>query len=248
MRYRYEPTPEAIAQVRDDLKPFIHDPAAYSHELADMLIAFGLILAAKPTGPNATSPTAAPASSSSGSRWSCGAHDAIQPTFDALDVEERRCGPSTACSCHDAVLPKSIACDRHLILAGWPPQPGGLAPGLAAADRSISTWSTSPGYHATTTGRGLIRYSYPPVPAFAVIQLQEASAGWRGVSRDRQADRVEVVAYNPDAGLMSVRIGNAVYVLDKDDLAMTGAVLVRLLADGRRVDPDILPALLRRDA
>ena len=68
------------------------------------------------------------------------------------------------------------------------------------------------------------------------------------VSRDRQPDRMEVVAYNPDAGLMSVRIGNAVYVLDKDDLAMTGAVLVRLLADGRRVDPNILPALLRRDA
>ena len=68
------------------------------------------------------------------------------------------------------------------------------------------------------------------------------------VSRDRQTDCVDVVAYNPDAGLMSVRIGNADYVLDKNDLAMTGAVLVRLLADGRRVDPDILPALLRRDA
>jgi hypothetical protein len=61
-------------------------------------------------------------------------------------------------------------------------------------------------------------------------------------------DRVEVVASNPDAGLMSVRIGTAVYVLDKADLAMTGAVLVRPLADGRRVDPEILPALLRRDA
>ena len=46
----------------------------------------------------------------------------------------------------------------------------------------------------------------------------------------------------------STGIGNAVYVLEKDDLAMTGAVLVRLLADGRQVDPDILPALLRRDA
>jgi hypothetical protein len=72
-----------------------------------------------------------------------------------------------------------------------------------------------------------------------------ASAGWRGVSDDRQDDRVEVVAYNPDAGLMSV--GNAVYVLDKDDLAITAAVLVRLLAEGRRIDPEMLPALLRRD-
>jgi hypothetical protein len=39
----------------------------------------------------------------------------------------------------------------------------------------------------------------------------------------------DVVAYNPDVGLMSVRVGNAVYVLDKEDLAMTGAVLMRVL-------------------
>ena len=44
MRYRYEPSPEDVAQVRDDLKPFIHDPARYWQELADMLITFGLTL------------------------------------------------------------------------------------------------------------------------------------------------------------------------------------------------------------
>ena len=72
MRYRYEPSPEDVAQVRDDLKPFIHDPARYSQELADMLITFGLTLPARPTKPNATSPTSAPASNWSGSPSSCG--------------------------------------------------------------------------------------------------------------------------------------------------------------------------------
>ena len=35
---------------------------------------------------------------------------------------------------------------------------------------------------------------------------------------------------------MSVRIRDVVYVLDKDDLAMVGAVLVRLLAEGQTND------------
>ena len=63
---------------------------------------------------------------------------------------------------------------------------------------------------------------------------------------DRQDGLVEVAAYKAGAGLVSVCLGDAVYVLDKDDLAVIGAVVVRLLVEGRRVDPASLPALLRR--
>jgi hypothetical protein len=57
---------------------------------------------------------------------------------------------------------------------------------------------------------------------------------------------VQVAAYSAEAGLVSVCIGDAVYVLDKNDVAVIGAVVVRLLVEGRRVDPASLPALLRR--
>jgi hypothetical protein len=64
---------------------------------------------------------------------------------------------------------------------------------------------------------------------------------------DRQDAWVEVVAYNVEAGLMSVRVGDsdAVSVLDKDDLVIIGVVVVRLVAEGRAVDPAILLAILR---
>jgi hypothetical protein len=38
-----------------------------------------------------------------------------------------------------------------------------------------------------------------------------------------------------------------VYLLDKDDLAVIGAVLVRLLAEGHPITPSMMPVVLRRD-
>jgi hypothetical protein len=56
----------------------------------------------------------------------------------------------------------------------------------------------------------------------------------------------QVVEYISEAGLMSVRIGATMYLLGKDDLAIAGAVLVRLLAEGHSVTPTMLPAVLHR--
>jgi hypothetical protein len=39
--------------------------------------------------------------------------------------------------------------------------------------------------------------------------------------------------YSPEAGMISLRINGHVYVLDKNDLALAGVVLLQLLADGR---------------
>ena len=57
----------------------------------------------------------------------------------------------------------------------------------------------------------------------------------------------ELVAFSPEAGLMSVFVGGHAYLLDKDDLAIVGAVLLRLLADGHHVTPTMIPAILHRE-
>ena len=56
-----------------------------------------------------------------------------------------------------------------------------------------------------------------------------------------------VVEFNPEVGLMSVRIEGRVYLLDKEDLAMVGAVLVRLVAEGTPVTPTMISTILRHD-
>jgi hypothetical protein len=56
---------------------------------------------------------------------------------------------------------------------------------------------------------------------------------------------VDTVSYSVEAGLMAVIVDADVYVLDKHQLAVTGAVLVRVLAEGRPVTPDMLAMLLR---
>ena len=38
MRYTYEPSEEAIANIREDLEPHIHNPAEYWHEIAERLL------------------------------------------------------------------------------------------------------------------------------------------------------------------------------------------------------------------
>jgi hypothetical protein len=53
----------------------------------------------------------------------------------------------------------------------------------------------------------------------------------------------DIVEYHPDIGLASVRAGDRVYLLDKNDLAIIAVVLQRLLAGGRTVTP----AMLDRD-
>ena len=37
------------------------------------------------------------------------------------------------------------------------------------------------------------------------------------------------------------------YVVDTDDLSQVGAVLLRLLAEGRTITPDLLPVLLHQE-
>jgi len=56
-----------------------------------------------------------------------------------------------------------------------------------------------------------------------------------------------VVTFSIEAGLMSVQIDDDGYVLDADDLAQAGAVLLWLLAEGRTIAPDMIPALRHRD-
>ena len=56
-----------------------------------------------------------------------------------------------------------------------------------------------------------------------------------------------IVTFSIEAGLMSVQIDDDGYVLDTDDLAHAGAVLLRLLAEGRTITPEMIPTLLRRE-
>jgi hypothetical protein len=58
---------------------------------------------------------------------------------------------------------------------------------------------------------------------------------------------VDTVSYSIEAGLMAVTMDTDVYVLDKHQLAVTGAVLVRALAEGHTLTPDMLATLLRPD-
>jgi hypothetical protein len=57
---------------------------------------------------------------------------------------------------------------------------------------------------------------------------------------------VDVVNYSAEAVLMAVLVDGEVYILDKDELAMTGATLLRILAEGRQLTPEMLPVILRR--
>ena len=57
----------------------------------------------------------------------------------------------------------------------------------------------------------------------------------------------EVVEFNAEVGLMSVRLEGRVYLLDKEDLAVVGAVLVRLVAEGTPVTPTMISTILHRD-
>jgi hypothetical protein len=55
-----------------------------------------------------------------------------------------------------------------------------------------------------------------------------------------------IVTFSIEAGLMCMQIDDDGYLLDTDDLAQAGAVLLRLLAEGRTITPEMIPALLRR--
>jgi hypothetical protein len=49
------------------------------------------------------------------------------------------------------------------------------------------------------------------------------------------------------AGLVAAKAADEVIVLDLHDLAVVGMATTRMLAEGRSVTPEMLPALLDRD-
>lgn len=93
MRYLYEPTPEAIVDVRDELQPYIHDPAGYWQYLADRLIVGALELV-------------------QAHRAECQL-DECRTCIEAA----RLLIPVDA---HDAIQPTGCACDEHLVYPRLP--------------------------------------------------------------------------------------------------------------------------------
>jgi hypothetical protein len=78
---------------------------------------------------------------------------------------------------------------------------------------------------------------YPQEPA-VVMHIGDEAA---------RLARMAIVEFCAQASLMSVQVDGYVYLLDADDLALVGTVLLQLLADGRTITPDMIPAVLGRE-